>query len=82
MNEPFNTDDYQEIRLEDGTLARDYGYGRIEGEISSETHRYNEQFHRNKMEGAIAQAEKVEAFELDNPLPEPEEQVDDTSTEV
>lgn len=66
MNESFDTTTYQIIRL-DGTLKRDYGYGRIEDEVSSETHRFNEQFHRNKMEGSIAQAEKVEAFEAVNP---------------
>lgn len=78
MNQPtpnipvFNTDEYELTRKEDGTIVRIFPGDREEPEISAEAHRQNAADHQQIVVNSVAQAEKVEAFERDNPLLEVE----------
>lgn len=71
--EQFDTTRYILRRKEDGTIVRVFGNGYEEPELQASEHRKNEEYHRMATENSAAQAEKVEAFELENPLPTPED---------
>ena len=70
----FNPEEYTLTRKENGTIVRIFPGNREEPEISAEAHRQNAADHQQIVENSIAQAEKVEVFERDNPAPEVEEE--------
>lgn len=71
--EPFDTTKYTLQRKEDNTIVRIDGLGGESPEMTQDYYTSQIAYHSQAVANLKAQKLKVEKFERDNPLPEPEE---------